>query len=164
MVIIPSLGFNESVIFEVNHVPNSQVSIQQLQWNLVTRYEYHRKLHSRDAWKTHWDHNRDGMPNIIRNGSGVVNPKFKWDSSHCKPCFQGLYSLREWRSYSKIWVHFLSLTRRKLRLCSANHRAGCFSNLGCDWLSIVWAYSEQETENGPWWSLETTRLDAIMII
>ena len=34
------------------------------------------------------------------------------------------------------------------RLCSANHRAGYFSNLACDWLSIVWAYSEQEAENG----------------
>ena len=40
----------------------------------------------------------------------------------------------------------------KLRLCSANHRAGYFNNLACDWLSIVWAYSEQETENGPWWN------------
>ena len=44
---------------------------------------------------------------------------------------------------------FLSLARSKLRLCSANHRAGYFSNLACDWLSIVWAYSELETENGP---------------
>ena len=51
-----------------------------------------------------------------------------------------------------IWVRFLSLARSKLRLCSANHRAGYFSNLACDWLSIVWAYSEQETENGPWCS------------
>ena len=25
-----------------------------------------------------------------------------------------------------------------------------YSNLACDWLSIVWAYSKQETENGPW--------------
>ena len=46
-------------------------------------------------------------------------------------------------------ARFLSLARGKLRLCSANHRAGYFSNLACDWLSIVWAYSEQETENGP---------------
>ena len=52
-----------------------------------------------------------------------------------------------------IWAHFLSLARSKLRLCSANHRAGYFSNLACDWLSIVWAYSEQETENGPWYQL-----------
>ena len=37
----------------------------------------------------------------------------------------------------------------ELRLCSVNHRAGHFSNLACDWLSIVWAYSRQETENGP---------------
>ena len=42
-----------------------------------------------------------------------------------------------------IWMHrahFLSLTQSKLRLCPANHRAGYFSNLTCDWLSIVWAY------------------------
>ena len=47
-------------------------------------------------------------------------------------------------------ARFLSLVRSKLRLCSANHGAGYFSNLACDWLSIVWAYSGQETENGPW--------------
>ena len=34
-------------------------------------------------------------------------------------------------------------------LCSANHKAGYFSNMACDWRSIDWAYSEQETENGP---------------
>ena len=51
------------------------------------------------------------------------------------------------------WARFLSLARSKLRLCSANHRAGYFSNLACDWLSIVWAYSGQETENGPWSAL-----------
>ena len=55
-----------------------------------------------------------------------------------------------WRGrYNKSRAHFLSLARSKLRLCSANHRAGYFSNLACDWLSIVWAYSEQVTENGP---------------
>ena len=45
-------------------------------------------------------------------------------------------------------IRFLSPARSKLMLCSANHRAGNFSNLACDWLRIVWAYSEQETENG----------------
>ena len=49
-----------------------------------------------------------------------------------------------------IWARFPSLAWSKLRLCLANHRAGYFSNLACDWLSIAWAYSEQETENGPW--------------
>ena len=48
-----------------------------------------------------------------------------------------------------MWASFLSLAQSKLRLCSANHRAGYFSNLACDWPSIVWAYSEQETENRP---------------
>ena len=47
------------------------------------------------------------------------------------------------------WAHFLSLARSKLRLCSANHRPGYWSNLPCDWPSTAWAYSEQETENGP---------------
>ena len=46
-------------------------------------------------------------------------------------------------------ARFLSFARGKLRLCSANHRAGYFSNLTYDWLTIVWAYSEQETENRP---------------
>ena len=37
------------------------------------------------------------------------------------------------------WTRFLYLARSKLRLCSANHRAGYFSNLACDWLNIGWA-------------------------
>ena len=48
------------------------------------------------------------------------------------------------------WAHFVSLAQSKLRLCSANHRPGYWSNLSCDWPSTAWAYSEQETENGPW--------------
>ena len=47
-------------------------------------------------------------------------------------------------------ARFLSLARSKLRLCSANHRPGYWSNLPCDWPNTAWAYSEQETENGPW--------------
>ena len=45
---------------------------------------------------------------------------------------------------------FLSHAWSELRLCSANHRTGYWSNLPCDWPSTAWAYSEQETENGPW--------------
>ena len=45
---------------------------------------------------------------------------------------------------------FCLLLKSKLRLCSANHRPGYWSNLPCDWPSTAWAYSEQETENGPW--------------
>ena len=84
------------------------------------------------------------------------------------------------------WARFLCLAWSKLRLGLANHRTGYFSNLACDWLSIVWAYSEHDTENGPWftrwgslglyslsdkasyrqisWSLEAARLDVIMIV
>ena len=43
----------------------------------------------------------------------------------------------------------LPLARGQLRVCSVNHRSGYFSNLACEWLSIVWAYSKQETEVGP---------------
>ena len=52
----------------------------------------------------------------------------------------------------RTWACFLSLAQSKLRLCLANHRAGYFSNLACDWLSVVWAYSEPETENVPRWN------------
>ena len=69
----------------------------------------------------------------ISLGSVSSLPRSTYKAQHCVP-----------------WARFLSLVRSKLRLCSANHRAGYFSNLACDWLSIVWAYSEQETENGPW--------------
>ena len=55
------------------------------------------------------------------------------------------------------WARFLSLARSKLRLCLANHRAGYFSNLACDWLSIIWAYSEQKTENGPWYAVKSSK-------
>ena len=51
---------------------------------------------------------------------------------------------------TETWAGVRSLAWSKLRLCSANHRAGYFSNLACDWLSIAWAYFEQGTENGPW--------------
>ena len=52
------------------------------------------------------------------------------------------------------WAHFRSLAQSKLKLCSSNHRPGYESNLPCDWLSTAWAYSEQETEDGPRsWSL-----------
>ena len=45
-----------------------------------------------------------------------------------------------------IRARFLSLARSKLRLCSANHRPGYWSNLPCDWQSTAWAYSDQETK------------------
>ena len=49
------------------------------------------------------------------------------------------------------WTRFLSLVRSKLRLCSANHREGY---LPCDWPSTAWSYCKQETENGPWATIE----------
>ena len=57
------------------------------------------------------------------------------------------------------WACFRSLAWSKPRLCLANHRAGYFTNLVWDWLSIVWAYSEQETENGPRSMLTFCQLD-----
>ena len=62
-----------------------------------------------------------------------------------------VYSLWACQSNSNwIWSCFLSLARIKLRLCSANHRPGYWSNLPCDWPSATWAYSEQDTENVSW--------------
>ena len=52
----------------------------------------------------------------------------------------------------RLWLNILdlSLAQSKLKLCSANHRPGYWSNLPCDWPSTAWAYSEQEAENRPW--------------
>ena len=67
--------------------------------------------------------------------------------------WQLLYGWSALRSYISRWTdlraRYLPLARSKLGLCSANHRADYFSNLACDWRSIVWAYSEHDTENGP---------------
>ena len=73
----------------------------------------------------------------------------------------GEWPANEWKRYkcdlrwyieteAMVWARFLSLALIKLRLCSANHRSGYWSNLPCDWPSTAWAYSKQETENGPW--------------
>ena len=50
----------------------------------------------------------------------------------------------------QVIIRFLSLARSKLKLCSANHRPGYWSNLPCDWPSTAWAYPKQEIENVPW--------------
>ena len=82
-------------------------------------------------------------------GGTDVHPVHR--DSHQRGVQGATYTLHQGSGVSyKIRARFVSLARGKLRLCSANHRAGYFSNLACDWLSIVWAYSEQETENGPW--------------
>ena len=67
------------------------------------------------------------------------------------------YSIKHFHTQELMitWPHFLSPTQSKLRLYSANHRAGYFHNLACDWLSIVLAYSEQEKENGLWCARNT---------
>ena len=67
---------------------------------------------------------------------------------YCRSYLIGI--LKFWPNLRDFWTRFLSLARSKLKLCSANHRPGYWSNLPCDWLSTAWAYSEQETENGPW--------------
>ena len=46
-----------------------------------------------------------------------------------------------------------------VRPITGQHRAGYFSNLACDWLSIVCAYSEQETETGLGFSEWTQAMD-----
>ena len=69
--------------------------------------------------------------------------------------FSEIRILRKWLQYwygiesSITWVRFLFLAHSKLRQCSANPWPGYWNNLPCDWPSTAWAYSEQETENGP---------------
>ena len=53
------------------------------------------------------------------------------------------------------WARFLSLARNKLRLCSANHRAAYFSNLACDWQSIVWPYPDDPANFPVLWQCYT---------
>ena len=82
----------------------------------------------------------------------------KWEQTlHCKVVSHTGWAQTQndpwgggWDKAFTVRARFLSLAQSELGLCSANHRAlSNFSNLACDWLSIVWAYSEQETENGP---------------
>ena len=50
---------------------------------------------------------------------------------------------------------FLSLGQSKLRLCSANHRAGYFSNLACDCLSLLRARDRKRGQLGDPWKFWT---------
>ena len=67
-----------------------------------------------------------------------------------------------WSGIAPFWARFLSLPQSKLRLCSANHRPGYWSNLPCDWLSTAWAYSEEKTENRPWSNLKQWWCNSLM--
>ena len=71
-------------------------------------------------------------------------PRVRKQRRHNPPPFIMAYVVSD----CKIRVRFPSLAKSKLRLCSANHRAGYFSNLAYDWLSIVSAYSKQDIEKG----------------
>ena len=107
----------------------------------LTPFQYIDRL-SRFA-NYHCKDNTAARPSYLYNGNPYTGKtaSFYWDDH----LFVLLWFVVVW-----YWARFLSLARSKLRLCSANHWAGYFSNLPSDWLSIVWAYSEQETENGPW--------------
>ena len=73
-----------------------------------------------------------------------------WGREKLAPLMCGYLGCWSWNH--RPWTRFLSLDRSKLRLCPVNHRAGYYSSQACDWLGIVWAYSERKTENGPWWT------------
>ena len=75
-------------------------------------------------------------------------PHPQWGRKKMAATLQTTFPIMWWLM---TWARFLSLAWGKVRLCWANHRASYFSNLACDWLSIVWDYSEPETENRPWW-------------
>ena len=94
------------------------------------------------AWIDHMYYKLSQVP-IWPNRQNIINQmpsEYKRDFPNSMIILDGI----------EIRVCFLSLAQSKLRLCSANHRPGYWSNLACDWPSTAWAYSEQETENGPW--------------
>ena len=91
-----------------------------------------------------------------QNSRGPQSRHIEWVHCHTGR-FNAMMRWKNFLSASRIKVElirgrFRSLVRNKLRLCSANHRPGYWSNLPCGWLNTAWAYSEQETENGPRWT------------
>ena len=98
--------------------------------------------------------------NILGYISTIVNVYMRWTKHELGNIqLPGLISISNMMCYRTIWARFLTLAQSKLRLCSANLRAGYLSNLTRDWLSMVWAYSKQKTENGPWLSLTSIQLE-----
>ena len=59
-------------------------------------------------------------------------------------------------------ARFVSLTRSKFRLYSANHRTGYWSTLHCDWPSTAWAYSKHDTKTASAFSLVPNKRWAII--
>ena len=103
----------------------------------------------------------DGMKCVAISATGIQSP----DGMKCAGTSVGTVLTKIWWYFLskclrvsiirittyETWARFLSLARSKLRLCSANHRPGYWTDLSCDWPSTVSAYSEQKTENRPWW-------------
>ena len=101
---------------------------------------------SRGQWDKHCVCILDDIPDSKVHGANM-GPIWGWQDPggpHVGPmnfCRLGLvWCASAVIMLANIWAHFLSLARSMLRLWSVNHRAGYFSNLACDWLSIVWAY------------------------
>ena len=88
----------------------------------------------------------------IQHNKGYAYPSRDQSRYLCSQWVTSLQcnNISHWLDTHLNWARFLFLAPCKLGLCSANHRPGYWSNLPCDWLSTVWAYSEQETENRPW--------------
>ena len=66
----------------------------------------------------------------------------------------------------QVWIRacFLSLARSKLRLCSASHRPGYWSNPPCDWPSTAWAYSESRDRKRAQVSIGTADVPACIFV
>ena len=119
---------NTTIIFQCT----AYICLECCECMSTTRHMVHHEYTAESTWH-HWCMISILIPKI-----------YKWLSLHCCCHFQRLVGRKRLTR-----VRFPSLALSNLRLCSANHRPGYRSNLRCDWPSAAWAYSEQDTENGP---------------
>ena len=80
--------------------------------------------------KIHISLRKDAIARIgMTHPPNVNDVQFAWEKTHEMTIYHP--GISPWWAW--IRARFLSLARRKLRLCSANHRPGYWSNLPCDW-------------------------------
>ena len=104
-------------------------------------------------------HTADGHPLYVVGIPGVGYGNHDKRNDYAEgPESDGTTKYSDWQFLVLGYGGYLNRTRLLLGVSSGCVRSiGYFSNLVCDCLSIGWAYSEHETENGPrsWRLLQT---------